>query len=103
MDELEGLPDDMGMDLPIDASEAALTQLVQLQQQSQQQIAQAMQEIAQMQAQLGQRIIIALLQIAETNSQVAAALKALSAPRRRVPIRDKDGRITEAHDMPMGM
>jgi hypothetical protein len=102
MDELEGLPDDMGMDLPIDASEAALTQLVQLQQQSQQQIAQAMQEIAQ-QAQLGQRIIIALLQIAETNSQVAAALKALSAPRRRVPIRDKDGRITEAHDMPMGM
>lgn len=89
--------------LPPDPTEEALAQLVQLQQQSQQQIQMAMQQIGQMQQQLAQAITQALGQVAQSNQMVAAAVSALSAPRRRIPVRDAEGRITEAHDVPMSM
>jgi hypothetical protein len=43
----------------------------------------------------------ALSAIAKGQEQTAEALMALAAPRRRIPIRDEEGRIVEAHDMPM--
>lgn len=98
-DELEALTGDEGdIDIPPDATEQSLAQLVQLQQQSQEQIASAMQQISEMQAQISQTIIQGLQTIAQGQKQLAAAI---SAPRKRVPIRDESGRITEAHDIPM--
>ncbi len=87
----------------MDPGEEQLKKLVLLQRQSQQQMQQAMQQVAQMQQQIAQMIAQALQQVAQTNQQVAAALSQLSAPRRRIPIRDEQGRITEAHDLPMSM
>ena len=103
MDEFDSIPDDLdgddlGVDLPPDATEQSLAQLVQLQQQSQEQIAAAMQQISEMQAQIAQTIAQALQAIAQGQQQM---VKAISAPRRRVPVRDQDGRILEAHDIPM--
>jgi hypothetical protein len=43
----------------------------------------------------------ALAAIAQGQQQTAEALRALAAPRRRVAVRDDDGRMVEAHDMPM--
>lgn len=87
----------------MDPGEEQLKKLVMLTRQSQQQLQQAMQMIAQMQQQIAQMIGQALQQVSQSNQQVAASLSALSAPRRRIPIRDAEGRITEAHDVPMQM
>jgi hypothetical protein len=43
----------------------------------------------------------ALSAIAKGQEQTAEALMALAAPRRRVAVRDEEGRMVEAHDMPM--
>lgn len=95
------------IEFPADATEESLAQLVQMQQQSlemqqqsQQQIAEAMQRIAEMQERLAQTIVQGLQQIARSQQQV---MMAISAPRRRIAVRDGEGRITEAHDVPMAM
>lgn len=70
------------------------------------QIAQLLQQTAQLMqvvVQTNQQIVQGLQAVAQTQAQTVQALRALSGPRRRVPIRDEEGRITEAHDLPMGM
>lgn len=93
-------PEDEGdenFDLGPDQLEQTLQQLVQLQAQ----FAQVIQQIGEMQAHVGQALTQALAQIAQSNQLIADAIQKVSAPRRRVAVRDGEGRITEAHDLPM--
>ena len=96
----EDIYDDIALEA--DPHEQAIQQLVQSQMQSQDQLAQVIRQISEMQAQVAQALTQALSHVAQTNQMIAQSMQALSAPRRRVAVRDGDGNITEAHDMPMG-
>ena len=97
----DDLDEDVGLEQ--DPHEQAIQQLVQSQMQSQQQLSQAVQQISEMQARVAQALTQALDHVAQTNQMIAQAMQSLSAPRRRVAVRDGEGKITEAHDLPMGM
>ena len=88
------LPEIDDLDLPPDPMDGALESIAQ----TQAQLGQALQQIADMQQQFAQAIMQVMQQVAQGQQQLAAAI---SAPRRRVPVRDGDGRILEAHDIPM--
>ena len=53
--------------------------------------------------QTNQQIVQALQDVARSNQMVSQAAAQLAAPRRRIPVRDEEGGITEAHDIPMQM
>ena len=71
--------------------------------QAQAQMAAQQEQMGQMMAQMAQQMQQVMAAVAQSNQQIAQAVAQLAAPRRKIPIRDETGRITEAHDIPMSM